>query len=300
MESVSGFSGTGATVILDVETIPHSVQLWRSLSNWVGGLGIIVIFMAILPQAGKGAVYMFRAESTGPTKDRQMPRIRDNAKALFTVYVAFTLVCSIAYYLCGLTPFVAVNHAMTTIATGGYSVYNGTVAEYGNIWLEFVMSFFMVISSGSFAMYVMASRHGITTLFRNTEFRVFLWLIAIASILIAADLMVEMRIDMITAITRAMVGDPILEPIEQKPYNGHWAEIILHADKDGVFDHLEISKELPAEIVEEDLWVVKGDKVEGFEGANNAIGTLVLKFQTAEELEKAITNQRSWLKVVVK
>ena len=107
-------------------------------------------------------------------------------------------------------------------------------------------------------------------------------------------------VDMITAITRAMVGDPILEPIEQKPYNGHWAEIILHADKDGIFDHLEISKELPAKIVEEDLWVVKGDKVEGFEGANNAIGTLVLKFQTAEELETAITKQRSWLKVVVK
>lgn len=107
-------------------------------------------------------------------------------------------------------------------------------------------------------------------------------------------------IDMITAITRAIVGDPILEPIEQKPYNGHWAEIILHSDESGVFDHLEISKELPAEIVEEDLWVEKGDKVESFEGANNAIGTLVLKFQTAEELEKAITNQRSWLKVVVK
>lgn len=107
-------------------------------------------------------------------------------------------------------------------------------------------------------------------------------------------------VDMITAITRAIVGDPILEPVEQKPYNGHWAEIILHADKDGVFDHLEISKDLPAEIMEEDLWVVKGDKVEGFEGANNAIGTLVLKFQSAEELEKAITNQRSWLKVVVK
>ena len=107
-------------------------------------------------------------------------------------------------------------------------------------------------------------------------------------------------VDMITAITRAMVGDSILEPIEQKPYNGHWAEIILHADESGVFDHLEISKNLPAEIVEEDLWVEKGDKVESFEGANNAIGTLVLKFQTAEELEKAITNQRSWLKVVVK
>jgi len=107
-------------------------------------------------------------------------------------------------------------------------------------------------------------------------------------------------VDMITAITRAMVGDTILVPIEQKPYNGHWAEIILHADESGVFDHLEISKNLPAEIVEEDLWVKKGDKVESFEGANNAIGTLVLKFDSAEELEKAITNQRNWLKVVVK
>lgn len=107
-------------------------------------------------------------------------------------------------------------------------------------------------------------------------------------------------VDMITAITRAIVGDPILEPIEQKPYNGHWAEIILHADKSGIFDHLEISKELPAEVIEEDLWVKNGDKVESFEGANNAIGTLVLKFQTAEELEYAITHQHEWLKVVVK
>ena len=101
-------------------------------------------------------------------------------------------------------------------------------------------------------------------------------------------------------IARAMVGDPILNPIEQKPYNGHWAEIILHADKDGVFDHLEISKDLSAEIVFEDLWVMKGDKVEDFEGANNAIDTLVLNFNSAEELEKAITSQRDWLKVVVK
>ena len=106
-------------------------------------------------------------------------------------------------------------------------------------------------------------------------------------------------VDMITAITRAIVGDPIIEPIEQKPYNGHWAEIILHADESGIFDHLEISNDLPAEIVEKDLWVEKGDRVESFEGANNAIGTLVLKFQTEEDLEMAITNQHSWLKVIV-
>ena len=106
-------------------------------------------------------------------------------------------------------------------------------------------------------------------------------------------------VDMITAITRAMVGD---EPdvIEQKPYNGHWAEIILHADKDGVFEDIHIEPSLPAEIIEKDLWVKTGDYVHGFEAANDAIGTLVLRFDNAQDLENAITNQSSWLKVVVK
>ena len=106
-------------------------------------------------------------------------------------------------------------------------------------------------------------------------------------------------VDMITAMTRYIVGDSV-PAIEQKPYNGHWAEIILHADESGTFERLEISKDLPAEVLEEDLWVKKGDTVKSFEGANDAIGTLVLKFQSAEELEKAIANQREWLKVVVK
>lgn len=106
-------------------------------------------------------------------------------------------------------------------------------------------------------------------------------------------------VDMITAITRAMVGDPIA-PIKQKPYNGHWAEIILHADKEGTFEGIEISEDLKAEVVEKDLWVKPGDHVDSFEGANNAIGTLVLNFQSAEELEKAITSQHKWLKIVVK
>ena len=106
-------------------------------------------------------------------------------------------------------------------------------------------------------------------------------------------------VDMITAITRAMVGD---EPdaIEQKPHNGHWAEVILHAEKDGEFVGLQIDSSLSAEIVEEDLWVKPGDFVHGFEAANDAIGTLVLRFENAEDLEKAIADQAAWLKVVVK
>lgn len=105
-------------------------------------------------------------------------------------------------------------------------------------------------------------------------------------------------VDMITAITRAMVGD---EPgiIEQKPYNGHWAEIILHADRDGIFKDLLIDQSLKAEVVERDLWVKPGDSVHGFEGANDAIGTLVLRFENAADLEKAIDNQKKWLKVII-
>lgn len=106
-------------------------------------------------------------------------------------------------------------------------------------------------------------------------------------------------IDLITAITRAAVGDSIYG-IEQKPYQGHWAEIILHADKNGIFDHLDIDKNLPADVVEEDLWVEKGDYVKSFEGANNAIGTLVLKFKEENDMIKAISYQRDWLKVIVK
>lgn len=112
-------------------------------------------------------------------------------------------------------------------------------------------------------------------------------------------------VDMITAITRAMVGDEP-EPIEHtvpepvEGYNGHWAEVILHADSDGEFVGLQIDPSLPAEVVEEDLWVKPGDHVHGFDAANDAIGTLVLRFESAEELEKAITNQSQWLKVVTK
>jgi biotin carboxylase len=107
-------------------------------------------------------------------------------------------------------------------------------------------------------------------------------------------------VDMITAITRAIVGDSILEPIEQKSYNGHWAEIILHADKEGDFDSLEIDPSLSAEVIEEDLWVKQGDQVHSFEGANDAIGTLVLRFEDEDSLEKAIVTQHDWLKIKVK
>ena len=203
-ESFAGFSGTGATVFVDVEILPRSILLWRSLSNWVGGLGIVVIFMAILSQLGRGAMFILRAETTGPTKDRQMPRIRDNAKALFKIYVFLTIICAISYYMCGLNLFAAINHAMTTIATGGYGIYNSTVGEYGNIYLEYCMAFFMIISSGSFAMYAAAIRLGGGVILRNTEFKIYLWIVLITSAIIAADLFLEMHMNIEAAIRGAI------------------------------------------------------------------------------------------------
>lgn len=204
VESFSGFSGTGATVIEDVEILPRSILLWRSMSNWFGGLGIVVIFMAIMSQFGRGAMFILKAETTGPTKDRQMPRIRDNAKALFSIYVALTVLCAGSYFLCGLSPFASINHAMTTIATGGYGVYNGTVSEYGNIYLEYCMAFFMVVSSGSFAMYVVAFKKGVGVIFRNTEFKIYLTIIFVAAAVVAFDLMIEMLVEPETAIRAAV------------------------------------------------------------------------------------------------
>ena len=204
VESFSGFSGTGATVIEDVEILPRSILLWRSMSNWFGGLGIVVIFMAIMPQFGRGGMYILKAETTGPTKERQMPRIRDNAKALFLIYVTLTVICAASYFICGLSPFAAINHAMTTIATGGYGIYNGTVGEYGNAYLEYCMAFFMIISSGSFAMYVVAWRRGVGVIFRNTEFRTYLTIIFVAAAVVASDLVLEMHTDIETAIRAAV------------------------------------------------------------------------------------------------
>ena len=104
---------------------------------------------------------------------------------------------------------------------------------------------------------------------------------------------------MITASVRAAMGEPITD-VSQKPYNGHWAEIILHADRTGKFETLEIKDSFKSFVEEKDLWVSKGDKVNAFVGANDAIGTLVMKFETSEQLEYALANQQEWLKVIVR
>ena len=200
-EAISGLSGTGAAFIDDIGILPQSILLWRSLTNWLGGIGIIVIFMALLPQFGRGGMNMMKAESTGPAAERQLPRIRDNAVALFAVYMGFTLIAILVYRLCGMNTYDAVSHGFTTIATGGFSTNNDSFIHYNSPLLEAVASFFMLVASGSFGMYVLAFRGGgWRTVWKNTEFRAFLALFAIATVLIMTDLMTELGWDFTKAL----------------------------------------------------------------------------------------------------
>lgn len=187
-ECISGLSGTGATVIPDLEIMPQGILLWRSLTHWFGGLGIIVIFIALFPQLGRGTVHMFNAESTGPTSDRNVPRVKEMAKALFCVYVVFTTAAALACMACGMSFLIALNHACSTIATGGFSPYNTSVAYFDSPLIEGVLAFFMMISSANFGMYVAAWKRGPKVILHDTEFRTYVGLVAAATVLMAANL----------------------------------------------------------------------------------------------------------------
>ncbi|MCH4166557.1 MAG: TrkH family potassium uptake protein [Megasphaera sp.] len=198
-ESISGFTGTGATVITDIEALPQSILLWRSMTHWLGGLGIVVIFIALLPEAGQSSVYMYNAESTGPTRERVLPRLQDMIKALFRIYMAFTGVAFIVFILCGMDFISAVNHAMSVCAAGGFSTFNASAAHFNSVAVEMWMTFFMVLVGGNFGLYFQVWRKGIGVLKKNTEFKAYLLVLAIATILNGADLIEYYGISAATA-----------------------------------------------------------------------------------------------------
>lgn len=200
LECISGLSGTGATVITDIEVLPQSLLVWRSLTHWLGGLGIIVIFIALFPQFGHGIVHMMDAESTGPTSDRMLPRVRQMAKALFTVYVVLTTAATVALMACGLDFLTALEHAFSTIATGGFSPYNDSVAHFNSPLIEGVLALFMILSSANFSIYVAAWRKGIGVIFRDTEFRLYVALVLGASALMSLNLIYGASYDSLEAV----------------------------------------------------------------------------------------------------
>ncbi len=191
VESISGLTGTGATTFADLTTVPKSILFFRSLTHWLGGLGIIVIFVALFPQTGKGSARMIDAESTGPYSSRAVPRIKEMAKALFAVYLLFTAAATLIYFLLGMGFFDAVNHSFSTIATGGFSTQNESIAYYDSLPLKLAIVFFMLISSANFGIYVAAWKRGFHVIRENTEFRVYLSIVAAATVLIAVDLLLK-------------------------------------------------------------------------------------------------------------
>lgn len=191
-ETVSGLTTTGASVIDNVEILSNSILLWRSLTHWLGGMGIIVLFIVLLPNIGAGAVHMFNAEVPGPISERVLPRIRDNAIKLWQMYVGITVAEIILLMLAGMPWFDAVNHSFATLATGGFSTKNASIKHYDSIAVELIIVLFMIIAGGNFGLYYQAWRQGFKKIIKDLEFRTYLIIIAVSTLIIALSLWLSM------------------------------------------------------------------------------------------------------------
>ncbi|MFP5528462.1 TrkH family potassium uptake protein [Peptococcus simiae] len=183
LEAASGFTATGINVLPSVEVLPESMLLWRSMTQWLGGMGIVVLFVAILSSLGVSGMQLFKAEF-GQMKEKISPRISDNAKRLWYAYVSLTLLNALALKICGLGWFDAINHAMTTIATGGYSTMDASFGGLQNPAAEWVTIVFMFIGGMNFILiYRIFAKRSIKLAFKSLEFRLYVSIIAIATLL---------------------------------------------------------------------------------------------------------------------
>lgn len=186
-ETMSGFTTTGATILTDIERLPHGVLFWRSLTHWIGGMGIIVLSLAILPFLGVGGMQLFKAEVPGPVADKLTPRITETAKILWGVYVLLTLIETALLMLGGMNLFEALCHAFGTMATGGYSTRNASIGGYSSIYIDFVVIFFMIMAGTNFSLHYRFFKGDFLVYFRNQEFLFFLSIIGLNTFLIGLD-----------------------------------------------------------------------------------------------------------------
>ncbi len=186
-ETMSGFTTTGATILNDIEAQPKGILFWRSMTHWIGGMGIIVLSLAILPILGIGGMQLFVAEVPGPTKDKLHPRIKETAKRLWGIYVLLTFVQTILMMFGGMNLFDALCHAFATMATGGFSTQNASVANYSP-YIQYVIIIFMVLAGTNFALHYFSLSGKIKKVFRDEEYRVYLLTILLSTIVIALGL----------------------------------------------------------------------------------------------------------------
>lgn len=203
-ETASGLTTTGASVLTEIEHLPHSVLFWRAQTQWMGGMGVLVLFLALMPHLGSGAVFLMNAESPGPIKTRIVPRLGDTAKILYFLYIGLTVAETIALLLAGMPLFDAVTHAFTTVSTGGFSIRNASVAAYDSVVIEWIIIVFTVLSSINFSLLFLAICGKFRTVLRSEELRTFLTVLAVASIAICLELHFRMDVPFGRAVTDAV------------------------------------------------------------------------------------------------
>jgi trk system potassium uptake protein TrkH len=188
-ETMSGFTTTGATVILDIESLNRSILFWRSFTQWLGGMGIIVLSLAIMPLLGASGTVLYRAEVPGPSSDKLMPRLQATAKILWVVYCAFTAGMAILLKIFGMEWYDAVCHAMTTLSTGGFSTKNASIAAFQNPGIEWIVIVFMFIGGANYSLhYGLFVSGNIKGFLKNREFVFYCLVIVLASLGISSKL----------------------------------------------------------------------------------------------------------------
>lgn len=202
-ETISGFTTTGASILNNIEDIPHGLLLWRSTTQWMGGMGIIVLSIAIIPLIKVGGMQLFNAEVPGISTDKLHPRIAGTAKKLWLLYFGFTLAEAILLYIGGMSVFDAVNHAFTTMATGGYSTKQASIAAFDSPFIQYVIIFFMILAGTNFALSFFAITGQIKKVIKNSEIKFYLIIIFISGIIVSFGLWHFMAFDIEPAIRHA-------------------------------------------------------------------------------------------------
>lgn len=195
-ESMSGFTTTGATVVDDIERFPHGLLFWRSLTQWLGGLGIVFFTVALVPSMSGGTVKVFAAEATGPIRTKLHPRLRTGARWIWMVYIAITVACMGCYMAFGMNWFEGICFAMSSAATGGFSIYNDSTAFFHSPAMEYTTAFFCFLSGINFTLlYYSAAKLRLRQLFRNSEFKLYFWMVAGCTAFIMLELMLRNHYD---------------------------------------------------------------------------------------------------------
>lgn len=180
-EAMSAFTTTGSTILTDIESHPKGILFWRGMMQWLGGMGIIVLFIAILPKLGVAGRQLFRAEAPGPTEDKLKPRIRDTARILWMVYFVISFMQVVALLLAGTSLYDALNHMFATMACGGFSNYALSVGAFESPLVEYIITFFTFVAGANFALYYRAIHTDKNLLFKDEEFQLYTTLILTAS-----------------------------------------------------------------------------------------------------------------------